>query len=198
MCQAHVSCSLEYPSDYMLRTIVYESREAQLRLLSRHLFEEGYNGEPKGSPGHQPPLQPASSAAKSTLKQTGEDCITYTDSGYESAEGLLYPSLREDILEETHQIENGHTHMTGGMDVNDDDTSYSVATVILPEVAENCVIDVCDNIKSRLQGSVSKGTFKSLSEILPGLMKAFALKLGSDMSDQSNLRVMHFVHKHHK
>ncbi|KAF7521452.1 hypothetical protein G7054_g12436 [Neopestalotiopsis clavispora] len=182
----------------------HESNEAALKLVGRQLWEEERRNEQEKR-GSQPPVPTASPAAKVPLmlelsdpKQTREDEIPYTDSGYESARGLGYPSMNEEDTQETDQIENGHALVTGEMDGNNGNTSYSVATAILPEIVERCVVDICNDINSRLQGSVSKETFKSLSKILPDLIKAFAVKIGSDVPYQSNLRVMHLVHKYHK
>ncbi|ETS77918.1 hypothetical protein PFICI_09980 [Pestalotiopsis fici W106-1] len=131
-------------------------------------------------------------------KEDKNDDIPYTDSGYASARGPVYPSMYQENAENPNHANCIHKDSTSDMDANDANTSYSAVTAIFPELADNCVVDVCNNINSRLDGLVDRPTLVSLSKRLPELIKAFAIKLGSDMPDQINLRVMHFVHKHHQ
>ncbi|KAF3018422.1 hypothetical protein E8E14_003931 [Neopestalotiopsis sp. 37M] len=85
------------------------------------------------------------------------------------------------------------------MDGHDAHTSYSDSSAILSqEVADKYVIAICNSINEGLEGSFDARALMSSSGRLSALIKAFAVKLGSDTVDQLNLRAMHFIHEHHQ
>jgi hypothetical protein len=106
----------------------------------------------------------------------------FTDSGYASAPrgiGCL------DSVEKN------------GEDDGDAMTIISAATTVIPIVAHHSISEVCNNIYNRIQSHVNdydKGLF---FDVLPSLIKAFAIRLVNLDPSYINRRIMHFVYSHH-
>ena len=83
-------------------------------------------------------------------------------------------------------------------DMDDTRTLYSAATTILSHITKQTITDVCENIYNTIRHQVDSKGPKISSGSLTGLIKAFALKLGADGSNDLFRRVMLFVHKHNR
>ncbi|KAI5460435.1 hypothetical protein BGZ63DRAFT_404903 [Mariannaea sp. PMI_226] len=122
---------------------------------------------------------------RNNQQPVNKDGLAFTESGYASAPNQKYSSNSQTVIYKTHEEDEIKT-------------VYSAATTILPEIAKKSVLDVCNDIYSRIERHVHKGNTNSISRALPNLVKAFALKLGTDTPDEMNLRAMLFVYKHHQ
>ena len=120
--------------------------------------------------------------------------MEYTDSGYISALNSNYYSNEQGVVDKA-EVTNPDATNTVGDDIQ---TTYSAATTVIPEIARQSISDLCKDIYNRLEPHVDKKTWESLSSTIPGLIKILALKLGLGASDEFNMRIMHFVHKHHQ
>ncbi len=117
-----------------------------------------------------------------------------TDSGYASVSSTNRLDVRKDG-DESGNEPNSEPH-AGESEKDEAKTEYSAATTI-PQLAHESIAWVCDDIYSSLHNVVDPLGYQVLSNGLPRLLKAFAIKLGGDASNVLNGRVMRFVHKHH-
>jgi len=126
----------------------------------------------------------------------------FTDSGYRSAPNLdhfPYPQL---MLEKSpRQSDVDSSAIEGSRADEDARTTYSIGTTVDPGYARKYIIELCNDIHSKLLQS-GNGIDKSrLPKILPELIRAFALKLYHDAPSQTsqiNHEIMYFIHKRHK
>jgi hypothetical protein len=123
---------------------------------------------------------------------------TFTDSGYASVLNTRYD-----------RGDNGQNHELSGqnleskappyeVDTEDTRTVLSMATTMNSRLDQDSIDWVCDNIYGSLCHTIDAVGYKTLKACFPGLLKAFAIKFGTDASDPSHLRIMHFVYKRHK
>jgi hypothetical protein len=123
-----------------------------------------------------------------------------TDSGYGSKQDTgetLKP------VDETGQLLEG---IAGGQkapispDATDDveaQTEYSAATTVMPQKMQTYLSELSADMYNKIRHHVDARSWPFLCNALPGLTKAFAVKLG-----QGDLRmnrvIMHFIHRHHR
>jgi hypothetical protein len=129
------------------------------------------------------------------------DDVPFTDSGYRSAPHLEHSMNVEPVLEKSKCLLSGHSPPQGG-DRGDCDarTLYSIGSTVNPGHARNYVIELSKDIYSELHRSVDAKDLDMtvLSEILPELVKAFAIKLCHDAPNPVNRKIMHFIYKRHQ
>jgi hypothetical protein len=127
----------------------------------------------------------------------GED-VPCTDSGYASAPNLDHSSKIEKIMNNSGDSTPQQPMASSNSNTDDAKTIYSEATTLMPDIVWKSIVDVCNEIYNSLGQKVNDRNWASTSGILPSLIKAFAVKLGSESSSESNLRIMRFIHKHHQ
>ncbi len=76
-------------------------------------------------------------------------------------------------------------------------TEYSKDTTFQPGPAQRCMSEICQDIYGKISAGLTIQTWPSVSRRLPDLIKAFAVKIGSEESSPLHLRTMHFIHSHH-
>lgn len=112
----------------------------------------------------------------------------FTDSGYASVPNPSFPPEGE---------VSKSVPLTGTAD-DDSKTVYSVATAAVPSLAHKSILEVCKDIHTKIIRQMVNVDWASVSHTIPTLIKAFAVKLGSDTSSDNDRRIMHFVHQHHQ
>ena len=149
----------------------------------------------EGLLGYKKDLAPSASAQQNPVVT-----IEFTDSGYASAPNHGYIPIIQDIdppIEITDSLSD-----TFEMFTNQDDaeTIYSAAVSIMDDAARQSISDVCKDIFSKIEENVGAQNWQSLSRSIPGLIKAFAIQLGSPTLDDpsTSQRVMYFIHRHHQ
>jgi hypothetical protein len=127
------------------------------------------------------------------------DDMPFTDSGYKSAPHLEHSMDVEPVLEKSTCPLSGHSPPQRG-DRSDYDakTLYSIGSTVNPGHARNYVTELSKDIYSKLHRSIDAKDMTVLSKILPGLVKAFAIKLCHDAPNPVNRKIMHFIHKRHQ
>ncbi len=83
-------------------------------------------------------------------------------------------------------------------DSEDTRTVYSVATTSAPSTVQDSIASICEDVYTRLRQNVDIPTWENVSYNLPNLIKAFAIKIGRDPSNNLNQRIMYFVHRHYQ
>jgi hypothetical protein len=123
----------------------------------------------------------------------------FTDSGYASLPNLNHPSHVPATLEKLKSPANTEPSTTiNDIDREDAKTSYSAATTVGPAHAQIYISELCSDVYSKLRPSFDARLWSTLSEALPGLIKAFAIKIGYNSSAQVNQDIMYFIHKRHE
>ncbi len=123
------------------------------------------------------------------------DDVAFTDSGYGSIPSDKCP-----------RNDGGSEGMHGSDDLqrasideqrNHDDTQtvYSENSLV-SNIAHKSITHICDDIYAKLRLGAGEIDYKSLASSLPGIIKAFAIRLGSDRSNGLNQSIMCFIHKH--
>jgi hypothetical protein len=78
-------------------------------------------------------------------------------------------------------------------------TVYSDTSSLPAFEKENYVSELADDLFSKVHSEQLDGqTMERISGILPGLLKAFALKVGHNAATQMHRDVMFFVHKYRR
>ncbi|KAN0089561.1 hypothetical protein V8E51_019821, partial [Hyaloscypha variabilis] len=128
--------------------------------------------------------------------------VPFTESGYKSAPNLEYSPSSLPILEKSPSSFSVDPSATEGSRRDDDaKTTYSIGTTVDPGYARKYIIELCDDIYSKLRHSVDAANMSALTTTLPELIKAFAMKLCHDypsQTSQMNRETMYFIHKRHK
>ena len=123
----------------------------------------------------------------------------FTDSGYASLPNLNHSSHIPSSLEKSQFPTNTEPSTTiNDIDREDARTSYSATTTIGPAHTQIYIAELCSDICSKLGPSFDAKLWSTLSGALPGLMKAFAIKIGYDSSARANQDIMYFIHKRHE
>ncbi|KAF7557396.1 hypothetical protein G7Z17_g648 [Cylindrodendrum hubeiense] len=117
--------------------------------------------------------------------------VTFTDSGYGS---VLNPNHSTNIA----LPEARNKNISDAIDVDDSMTTYSAATTVTPHLAQQYISEFSNDFHSRFKRYIDGKTWSSVFEILPGLVKAFAIKLGHESSSPLNRNIMYFLHKHNR
>jgi len=129
--------------------------------------------------------------------RTLED-FPFTDSGYESG---LQPELNFNAPENFRDVEQKDFASSFSATCRSEAearTTYSAATTVVPNIAQRCILEVCQDIYNKAGRHVSDENWGFVSNAIPDLIKAFAIKLGSGPENGQNRRMMYFVHKHHQ
>jgi hypothetical protein len=170
-----------------------------------------YKETPPGISYHTPrfespeplPLQHVSEEQNDTYP-TGlvKGDVPLTDSGYKSAPNLdNYPNSQT-ILEKSPRPFIVDSSAIGGSRGDDDaKTIYSIGTTVDPGHARKYIIELCNDMYSKLRQSIDTTNRSALTIILPELIKAFAIKLCHDAASQTsqmNRETMYFIHKRHR
>jgi hypothetical protein len=117
----------------------------------------------------------------------------------ESIRGLDTPLAHQRDHKKARQTEHSDSCTTSDVDGNDANTSDSDSSTALTQAAaDKYVVDICNYISQRLEKSFDVRLLTSVSKNFPALIEAFAVKLGSEMPNQSNFGAMSFVHRHHQ
>lgn len=130
-----------------------------------------------------------------------------TDSGYAST---TYDKARlvQDIqATEQPAIADSYQHflcLIGGdtqapehLDLDDGKTDYSDASSLSPTAKEKYHSEIVEALIGILSSeSLEAPVVERIFDVLPELLKAFALKLGHDAPTQTHRNVMFFIHKH--
>ncbi len=121
-----------------------------------------------------------------------------TDSGYASAPPQQIPAL-PDVDPEAAAFESAHcgeTQFRDGADTMDSQTEYSAATAIAPVRSQVYVSEFCQEVYGNLRSHLAvagKDSWPAFFEILPELLKAFAIKIGQQNS-REHRSTMQFVY----
>jgi len=121
----------------------------------------------------------------------------FTDSGYSSSHPNIWSGRTNRDVTLTRHGSNQETS-SDGQNEEDMRTQYSANDSIITHVAQESVARVCDDIYESLRHAINLNGYKELGDRLIELLKAFAIKLGMDQKDSQGLRIMHFIHKHHR
>jgi hypothetical protein len=135
---------------------------------------------PSRGTGHGIP--PADEDAK--LDRLGNAAGPFTDSGYASA-----------APRDSAQV------LAASEDDNDDcdsRTIISMATTVLPNVAQHSISEVCNNMYNSIYRQVDEQNLEPFFEALPDLIKTFALRFAHLDPSNTNRRIMHFVYTRHR
>jgi hypothetical protein len=128
-----------------------------------------------------------------------KDDVPFTDSGYKSALNLEHSLNVQPDLEKSPDppdVDSSSARADG--DDNDAKTLYSLGTTVNPGHARNYIMELAKDIHSNLHRAVGAKDLTVLSNVLPQLLKAFAIKLCHDAPTRVNRRIMHFIHKRHQ
>ncbi|PMD33003.1 hypothetical protein L207DRAFT_639742 [Hyaloscypha variabilis F] len=128
--------------------------------------------------------------------------VPFTESGYKSAPNLENSPSSLPILEKSpSSFSVDLSAAEGSRCDNDAKTTYSIGTTVNPGYARKYIIELCDDIYSKLRQSVNAANRSALTKTLPELIKALAMKLCHDSpskTSQMNCETMYFIHKRHK
>jgi hypothetical protein len=129
----------------------------------------------------------------SSTYQPRKDNIALSDSGCASQEAgdqsVIIPRARDG--HKSAQIIKAPLVAASQTETKPEDTS------MIPELRRKFIEDLCKKISDSVRLTEGVGDVSSLVEVLPSLIKAFAVKIGSDDSDGLSLNIMRFLHKHH-
>ena len=118
---------------------------------------------------------------------------TFTDSGYASAH--YPPNARKALRAANESEENGPQKNAEDEDGN---TIYTSQTTVATASVQQCILDVFNDMRSKLLPQLGDEAGAAARRRLPALLRAFAINLGIDSSNELGTEVMHFVHKHHR
>ena len=110
--------------------------------------------------------------------------MPFTDSGYASAP-LGDPGLNSTVAG------------ASGKKNSDSETVISAGTTIAEAVAQNSISEICNDIYARLQCHVGADNQNLLFDVVPDLIKAFALRLDQADPSHASWNIMHFVYSRH-
>jgi hypothetical protein len=83
--------------------------------------------------------------------------------------------------------------------VDDDaETTYSKATNERPAQTHDFVHELANDIYEKLKLFINPDDWSLVSRSLPELLKAFAIRIGSDGASQASRGVMYTIHKEHR
>lgn len=125
---------------------------------------------------------------------------TFTESGYASAPNLNgYSPGRPSTKQRASPASSISPTTTKDADNDETMTLFSAGTqtTIAPTLGQNCIVEICSEIYDGLGDVVDANTWPTISKKLPNLIKAFAIKLGSDSTAQVNREIMYFLYKRH-
>lgn len=111
-----------------------------------------------------------------------------------------YGSIAERTFYSNPKTQDGTVEALVHNTAVDDDakTTYSKATNEDPIQMRDFVNELASDIYGKLEPTIDPEDWSLLSQSLPELLKAFAIKIGSDGTSQAHRDVMYFVHKEHQ
>jgi hypothetical protein len=121
--------------------------------------------------------------------------MAFTDSGYASS--VKYPAKIQPIEKGSQRHADRPASAQGESGQDDTRTEYSAATTITPTHVQTYLSELSRDIYSRLGRHFDLNTWPSLATMLPGLIKAFALRIGREDSSQMHRDIMYFVYRRH-
>ena len=125
--------------------------------------------------------------------------VPFTDSAYASLPHLGPSQDVPSSLEKPQcPAKIGPSTTTEDIDRGDTKTVYSAATTIGLTRTQNYITDLCSDIYCEIRQYFDAKLWSTISRALPGLIKAFAIKIGYDSSAQVNREIMYFIHKRHE
>ncbi|KAH8769339.1 hypothetical protein BGZ57DRAFT_856298 [Hyaloscypha finlandica] len=125
--------------------------------------------------------------------------VPFTDSGYKSAPNPDRHQNSQHILEKSPRPFNVKSCAAEGSRSDEDaKTIYSIGTTVDSGYARKYIIELSSDIFGKLRQVIDFKDRTALSKVLPGLVKAFAIKLCLDSPSQANCNVMYFIHRWHR
>jgi hypothetical protein len=120
------------------------------------------------------------------------DGDTTADSGYASGSVVTYQVKAQSSLSENQDQSRD--------EISQDDTrtEYSAVTTIDSDRAQAYILELSRNIHHKLGRHHDPNTWQKLDVVLPRLIKAFALRLGSEGISRVHGDIMYFVHMRHR
>lgn len=140
--------------------------------------------------------QASSSLGLQTDRRTIEGEVPFTDSGYASDPKLRRQSSSRSIKtpnrasEEPDNVQYEH-------DEDDARTSYSAATTINHD-ARIYISELCNDIYNKVLIHIDVKQWPTISQVLPDVIKAFAIRIGHSGSSPLSWDIMYFIHKRNK
>ena len=191
-------------------THTYEENEQTTEASAQDIHARKVASNRAFGPFDAPTFRTGSSSERSSLyydlQETEgilvEGDVPFTDSGYKSAPNLDNCPNSQPILDKSPRRFIVDSSATGGSQGDDDaKTTYSIDTAVDPDYARKCIIELCNDIYSKLHQSIDTINRSALTTILPELIKAFAIRLCHDATSQNsqmNREIMYFIHKRHR
>ncbi|KAK3386737.1 hypothetical protein B0H63DRAFT_540787 [Podospora didyma] len=117
----------------------------------------------------------------------------FTDSGYASA-----PTPATPAAVAKSRASSDAPEPNSNEDGNEAKTTYSAESTDMSSLARQCISEVCRDVYDKIGRHVTDTKWTTIASTMPGLIKAFAIKLGEANASDWGRRVRHFVHKNHK
>lgn len=140
----------------------------------------------------------SSGTGNSQVQLEVKDDEIFTDSGYAS---VVHFAFRPNNTDDESTPEMSRSRRQSPCSRSDEDetgTICSAVTNIVPNVIHESIAQVCNDIYNNLRRNLDDTGYKAIANRLPGIIKAFAVKIGTDASNGLNPRIMHFVYQHHR
>lgn len=172
---------------------VYEMKKAKGRVRRRDATESSANEIPRGSSY----LFDLDLTSKTSFPNETE--VPFTYSGYASLPKFNLPTKIAPALNKSQDaVKTGMAAAAADPDREDVKTVYSAATTVGPLHAQQYITELCRDIYSKIGECFDGSTCVTLSQTLPGLIKAFAFRIGYDSSATANQEIMYFIHRRHR
>ncbi|KAE8448016.1 hypothetical protein EG329_009939 [Mollisiaceae sp. DMI_Dod_QoI] len=124
--------------------------------------------------------------------------LPFTESGYGSLPHLYDSSNVLSAHERSKPLVNTESSPAmNDIDRENARTFHSAATTSGPILAQNYLTELCNDVYSKLGQPFDAKIWRTLSKDLPGLIKAFAIRIGYASSAQVNQEIMYFLHMRH-
>lgn len=125
---------------------------------------------------------------------------TATDSGYASLPQVLFKEQLQPVVENlTSSVGQGTDCNDGVRNLDRDDmqTLYSASHHLDADRLDVYKSELADSLINRLQTlDLATDVKEHMADILPDMLKGFALRLGQHSTTKSEHEVMYFVHKY--
>lgn len=119
--------------------------------------------------------------------------VPATDSGYESRTDLNHAAQIQHLCEDPLI----NTSCVVAQDRDEVQTQYSIEDPVAPNLAQQYVCELSQNIYNKIRESFDVHGWKQKGGSLSELIKAFAIRIGHGSPSQANKDIMYFVHKRH-
>lgn len=119
--------------------------------------------------------------------------LPWTDSGYAS---MSRPNPGQHVERpERLNLPRGAARVLHDNTNVDSKTAYSKSDSLETSLERQFIFGACQSIRNGLGFNLNPEDWTCLSRRLPELLKAFAVKIGLESSDQENFKVMWFFHR---